>query len=78
MAKSDYKIQLSDEKDTFIVVRESHPHIIIHIEYVDSVIGVSKIILMENCSPSELGKILKEFEMYVKDELILKTDIRAS
>lgn len=78
MTKSVYKIQLSDEKDTFIVVRESHPHLMIHIKYVDSVIEVSKIILMENCSPSELGNILKEFEMHVKDELIPKTGTRAS
>lgn len=70
MKKTDYTIHLSDEKDKYIVVRNTHPRLMIHIDYVDSRVEVSKIVLMENCSPSHLGKVLMEFEMYIKDELI--------
>lgn len=69
MKKPDYTIHLSEEKDKYIVVRNTHPHLMIHIEYNDSSMEVSKIILMENCTPSDLGKILIEFENYAKKEL---------
>lgn len=73
MKKTDYTIHLSDEKDQYIVIREPHPQLMIHMQYVDSKVEVSKIVLMENCTPAALGKILMEFEMHVKNELIAQT-----
>lgn len=73
MKKADYSIHISDEKDTYIVVRNIRPHLMIHLEQTDTSLEVTRIIMMENCSPSDLGKILIESEIYAKNELSIGT-----
>lgn len=64
-----YKIHLADEKNKFVVIRRFHPHLMIYINYSDNQIELSRILLMENCSPSVLSKVLMEFELYFKGEI---------
>lgn len=78
MNKARYTIHSSDEKDKYVVVKDTHPYLVIHIEHVDYRVEISRIVLMENCSPSDLGKILLEFEKYIQDNLIPKMGTRAS
>lgn len=70
-----YKIHLSDEKNKFVVIRSNHPHLMIYISYSGNQIEISRILLMENCSPSVLSKVLMEFELYFKGEIFHRIQI---
>lgn len=61
-----YKIHLSEEKNKFVVIRRKHPHLMIYIDHTDNSVEISRILLMENCTPSVLSKVLIEFELYFK------------
>lgn len=68
----DYQIHITGEPNNFIVVRKSHPNFMAYINYKDRVIELTKLNLLENCSPSTLGKILLEMELYLKGEITHK------
>lgn len=69
MMEGIYKIHLSEEKNKFVVIRRNHPHLMIYIDHSDNNVEISRILLMENCTPSVLSKVLIEFELYLKGEI---------
>lgn len=64
-----YKIHLTDEKNKFVVIRRKSPNLMIYINYSENQVEISRILLMENCTPSVLSKVLIEFELYFKGEI---------
>ena len=65
----DYKIHLQEEKDKYVIIRQTNPRFMIYVDFKDQQLDITKIILLENCSAHVLGKALIEFESYFMGNL---------